>query len=167
MSSPILFVVLCLAVSTFGYPMQIAETEDGEAMVLVPLSRVRRAEIYAGADLNEPGQAIFGIKGTPIDNENHRLDTNLFGTTNIKHHSPFTSGAEASYLHKSTDSNFDLKAVHTENWGTDVTAAGRYNFYDGKNSNANIQGYYTRHLGGMAGSMSPDYGVMLNYNMDF
>ncbi|GJQ65509.1 hypothetical protein Trydic_g7610 [Trypoxylus dichotomus] len=162
-----LAIVLCLVASCLAYPLDVIEDYNGQELALVPLSRVRRAEVYGNGDINDPGRAIVGIRGTPIDTNDHRVDANAFASTNIKHHSPITTGLEASYLHKPTNSNLDLSAVNTPQWGTDVKASGRYNFYQDKTSNANIEGFYSRHYSGMSGTRTPDYGIMLNYRTSF
>ncbi|KRT85607.1 hypothetical protein AMK59_787 [Oryctes borbonicus] len=167
MSSLSITIVLCLAASVLSYPIDVVEDDYGQEFALVPLSRVRRAQVYGNADITDPGRAIVGIKGTPIDTSNHRVDTHAFATTNIKHHSPITKGLEASYLHKPTNSNLDLSAVNTPRWGTDVKASGTYNFFQDKTSNANVEGFYSRHYGGMPGTLKPDYGVMFNYRRTF
>ncbi|GJQ65508.1 hypothetical protein Trydic_g7609 [Trypoxylus dichotomus] len=167
MYSLCLAIVFCLAVSASAYPVDVIEDHYGQEFALVPLSRVRRAEVYGNGDINDPGRAIVGIRGTPIDTNDHRVDANAFASTNIKHHSPITTGLEASYLHKPTNSNLDLKAVNTPQWGTDVKASGRYNFYQDKTTNANVEGFYGRHYGGMQGTRSPDYGIMFNYRKTF
>ncbi|GJQ65505.1 hypothetical protein Trydic_g7607 [Trypoxylus dichotomus] len=163
-----LAIVLCLSVSALAYPVDVMEDHYGQEFALVPLSRVRRADVYGNiGDTADPGRAIVGIKGTPIDTNNHRVDAHAFATTNIRHHSPITKGLEASYQHIPTNSNLDLSAVNTPQWGTDVRASGRYNFYQDKTSNANVQGFYSRHYGGMPGTRRPDYGVMFNYRRTF
>ncbi|GJQ68361.1 hypothetical protein Trydic_g5632, partial [Trypoxylus dichotomus] len=162
-----LAIFLCLALSALAYPVDVIEDHYGEEFALVPLSRVRRAMVYGGGDITDPGNVIVGIKETPIDTNDHRVDAHAFASTNIKHHSPITTGLKASYLHKPTNSNLDLKAVNTPQWGTDVTASGKYNFYEDKVSNANVEGFYSRHYGGMSGTRSPDYGIMFNYRTTF
>nr|QGX74962.1 attacin [Oryctes rhinoceros] len=164
-SASIIF--LCLILNTLAYPVDVIEDRSGQAFALVPLSRVRRAEAYGNVDVTNPGTAILGVKGTPIDNENHRLDANAFASTNIMHHSPISKGLEASYVHKPTGSNLDLSAVNTPGWGTDVTASGKYNFYQDKTSSASLGGFYSRHYSGMPGTLKPDYGIMLNYRGTF
>ncbi|GJQ65507.1 hypothetical protein Trydic_g7608 [Trypoxylus dichotomus] len=91
----------------------VIEDHYGEEFALVPLSRIRRAEVYGNGDITEPGNVIVGIKGTPIDTDDHRVDVSGFASTNIQYHSPITKGLEASYHHKPTNSNLDLRAVNT------------------------------------------------------
>ena len=160
-------IVLCLAVNILGYPLDVVQNEDGEAFALVPLSRVRRAEVYGHADITDPGRAFIGIKGTPIDNAEHRLDTNVYATKNILHHSPITKGAEASYLHIPTNSNLDLSIQNTPQMGTDFRASGKYNYFQDKTTNANVEAFYDRRWGGQPGSSRSDHGIMFNFRKDF
>lgn len=69
---------------------------------------MNRGSIYGNADLNDPGRAILGSRQTPIDNNNHRLDTHVFGSDSIRHHAPFQVGGEANYLHKPTSTYIPL-----------------------------------------------------------
>ncbi|XP_022915874.1 uncharacterized protein [Onthophagus taurus] len=154
------------AVVALPYPT-ILESEDGDIYQLVPLERVRRGSVYGNVDISDPGRLIIGGRGTPIDNENHRLDTHVFATDNIRHHSPLTVGGEADYLHKPTGSVAHLAGTHTEQWGTDLKASGRYNFFQDKTTNANIEGFASKHIGGLPGNQPTDYGVMLNVKKDF
>nr|XP_022915873.1 uncharacterized protein LOC111425841 [Onthophagus taurus] len=167
MNSALLIASLCFASAVIALPYPgIVKNENGELYELVPLQRVRRESVYGNVDITDPGSYIVGTKNTPIDNKNHRLDTHVFATDNIRHHNPLTVGGEASYLHKPTASTAHLEATHTEKWGTDLKASGRYNFFQDKHSNANVEAFASKHLGGF-GKQPTDYGVMFNYRRDF
>nr|ABP97089.1 antibacterial peptide Cp1 [Copris tripartitus] len=166
---PILIVaVTCIAsmAAALPYP-EIVENEAGDVFQLVPLERVRRGSVYGNVDITDPGRLIVGAKGTPIDNANHRWDTHVFATDNIRHHSPLTVGGEASYLHKPTGSTAHLAGTRTEQWGTDLKASGRYNFFQDKTTNANVEAFASKHIGGFPGNQPTDYGVMFNVRKDF
>lgn len=65
------------------------------------------------------------------------------------------------------ESTLGLSAVHTERLGTDLKAAGRYNFYNDRTTNANVEAFASQHLGGVPGNMGIDRGVMFNFKTGF
>ncbi|XP_017771935.1 PREDICTED: uncharacterized protein LOC108559235 [Nicrophorus vespilloides] len=102
-----------------------------------------------------------------INDKNRKVDLTSFTSTNPQNQ--MTVGQQLDYLDKRTDSAFKLAGQHTQNYGTDLQAAGQYNFLrtnDGRGT-IGLAGEYSRHFGGPWGTQQPNYGVFIRGNYNF
>ena len=165
------FVIAC-AVIAQGYPSEqidIVQDEYGQEYYLLPVqqisSRTRRDvtqpenkyPIETKWDVRPGGGEV---KQTLVNTKDHLATATLFGQR-APDHGPLTTGQEFNYQHKPTASEFDLKAQNTRGWGDDLSARGTYNFFqtDDKRGKIGAYGDYSRHYGGPAGTLSPQWGV--------
>ncbi|GJQ74947.1 hypothetical protein Trydic_g9574 [Trypoxylus dichotomus] len=146
------FVCLCVASSIAG--VLYVPAEEGEEYVLIPLSRVRR-QTTGGVDSS--GRAFVSHTGTIVDNNRHHLTGTGFASKQFKPNGPLTTGGSLDYIHKPSGSTLGVGASNTRGFGTDVNAAGRYNFYNKGGTSVFAEGNYGRHYGGPGGTGRPNY----------
>ncbi|KAK9727828.1 Attacin, C-terminal region [Popillia japonica] len=152
MYTPAFIVCFCI-VSTFAGVVHLPTYED-EEYILVPISRVRR-QTTGGVDSN--GRASISHTGTIVDNNRHHLIGSASASKQFRPNGPLTVGGTLDYTHKPSGSTLGVGASNTRGFGTDVSATGRYNFYNKGGTSVFAEGNYGRHFGGPGGTGRPNY----------
>ncbi|KRT86332.1 hypothetical protein AMK59_1093, partial [Oryctes borbonicus] len=125
-----------------------------EEYVLVPLSRGRR-QTTGGVDSG--GRAFIRHTGTIVDNNRHHLTGTASAAKQFRPNGPLITSGSLDYTHKPSGSTLGIGASNTRRFGTDVHAAGRYNFYNKGGTSVFAEGNYGRHFEGPGGTGRPNY----------
>ncbi|CAH1183472.1 unnamed protein product [Phaedon cochleariae] len=120
------FVALCLAVAV-AVPVEVFEDDNGQEFLLVPVSRQKRQTKWG---ISNSGAGISHT-GTIYSNGRHQLDGTASAAKNFPSHGlrPDQVGGRLDYTHNPSGSGAFVGADRTRNWGTDVSAGGKYNIY--------------------------------------
>ena len=160
--------VICFCIAslvTAEYQYSPEYTYGEEEYVLVPISRVRRQAATTWGVEGTRGTVTH--TGTLVNNNKHHLQGTAFASKQFKPNGPLTAGGNLDYTHKPSGSTLGVGASNTRGLGTDVSATGRYNFYNKGNTNAFAQGSYDRHFRGPGGTGRPNYYVGLGLQHRF
>ncbi|KAK9870778.1 hypothetical protein WA026_009739 [Henosepilachna vigintioctopunctata] len=147
---------------------EIAENENGEQFVMVPLPLIRnRRQTSVDISHGQGTTITAGHQGTIFRNNKHQVIGGGFVSKQFHPKGPTTLGGNVGYQHVPSGSGLNVGASNTRGFGTDVSATGNANIWRKGNSRLDATGNYGRHFGGPGGTGRPNWGVGLNFNHRF
>ncbi|KAK9870781.1 hypothetical protein WA026_009741 [Henosepilachna vigintioctopunctata] len=139
-------------------PLNLAEDENGEHYLMVPLSRTRRESDFSyDISKGRGGTRVeLGQQGTVLQKGFHTINTGASVAKTFNPNSPTSFGANVGYAHERTGHGINVAAQRTPGYGTDLSVQGKYNIWKGGKASLDAVTSYNRHYGGPFGASKPN-----------